>query len=157
MVGLSLASSYWRVHYLTNRSRARFLKLSRKQLPISYRSAVVQGVAERVDSDRPFKNTIRSPGGLKSGAKPGIEVSVPLGILAIIGRLFFILREKKAQIGPSKLQKSFSNEMGDETERHEIDSKPYHPELQGSKTRHELNGEGATPAIERGFEEMHPE
>jgi hypothetical protein len=157
MVGLSLASSYWRVHYLTNRSRAGLLKLSRKQLLISYRSAVVQGVAERVDSDRPFKNTIRPPEGLTSGAMAGIRISVPLGILAIIGGLFLTLRKKKAQTGPSKLQKSLPNEIRDETERHEINSKPYHPDLQGSGSTHELVGEGATPVVECGFEEMHPE
>jgi hypothetical protein len=60
------------------------------------------------------------------------------------------------QAGPSELQKSLPNEIGDETERHEIDSKPYCPELQGSGPTHELNGEGATPVVERGFEEMHP-
>jgi hypothetical protein len=106
----------------------------------------------RTNTTLPTSKPSSSSGILSTGAKADIGINVSLGVLAIIGVVglcFLIMKRAGRSQTPSR------NEIGDETERYQIDFKTSYPELPAHERSQELDANEVMPMAEVGTEERH--
>jgi hypothetical protein len=95
------------------------------------------------DSSSTGQPASSSSGGLSSGAKAGIGVSVTIVVLAIIGIIaFFLLRRRRKPTGPPSELPATATKAGGWREMHQMSDDKHPQEMQGANSVHEIHSEG---------------